>query len=150
MASSGGHWGKSGFVPAGGTATANEAPSAAAGLADQSLSEFANSVQKAADAVTGEGHFGDRAFISSVYDQLTKSGDKMSLNQFKERLLEANQKGLIYLRRLDIWGHFSDATAAERAKADSNMRQGRRSETRHPFGAEFHLIERNVGSRPGR
>lgn len=122
-------------------APAVESPAAAAEPAGppsiESLEDFSNEVNRAASKLEGHGQYGDRkSFIASVWGE-DAAFDEMSLDAFKERLVEANKKGLVRLTRAD----FSHALEGGEGKIKQSLfkqslaKQGE---------ADFHLIERGM------
>lgn len=101
-------------------------------LADLSIQDFAREVQAAADQ--SQKPWGSKVFVSDLYAELEQRGsaDDMSLDVFKERLLEAHRAMLLSMSRCDL---------VEAA----NPRDVEESEIRY-MSATFHLVRRS--SRP--
>lgn len=73
----------------------------------EDLRAFAAAVLDAARRVRGLGYAAglwgdDRVFISAVYRQMCSAGAGLTLEQFKVRLVEAAQAGLLRLSRADL------------------------------------------------
>ena len=92
-----------GGSPAGGGGAAASAGGGVSGqaLTTAPLSEFAGFAQQAADA-SEDRTFSDRAYISDAWQSLRDRGSDITLEQFKQRLLQANQGQLLTLGRNDI------------------------------------------------
>jgi hypothetical protein len=84
--------------------------------AEDDLNSFAYAVRQAMDR-TKEGWVGSRVFISRVWNTLTaeRRFPEMTLDSFKQRLLEANRRELLTLARADMAPTYdqSDVTASE-------------------------------------
>lgn len=95
------------------------------------LEDFARQVRDAAGRARS-GVFGDRkVFISALWRDLSGPGDGAgSLEQFKQRLVEANRRGLLRLYRADLVEEIDPAEVAASA-------------TRY-LDATFHFVEREV------
>jgi hypothetical protein len=94
-----------------------------------SLEEFARRVREAAGSARS-GVFGDRkVFISALWRDLSGSGAG-TLDQFKQRLVEANSRGLLRLFRADLVEEMDPEEVAASA-------------TRY-LDATFHFVEREV------
>ena len=95
------------------------------------LEDFARQVRDAAGRARS-GVFGDRkVFISALWRDLSGPGDGAgSLEQFKQRLVEANRRGLLRLYRADLVEEMDPAEVAASA-------------TRY-LDATFHFVEREV------
>ena len=80
------------------------------------LAGFARRVRDAARRARS-GVFGDRkVFISALWRDLDAHGDAtVSLDEFKERLVEANRRGLLRLYRADLVAEMDPAEVAESA-----------------------------------
>ncbi len=94
------------------------------------LETFARRVLDAASNVDGKGRYGERkVFISAVWRALT--GDRIvehvTLAQFKERLCQAHQAGLLNLERADLVGAM-DINEVNASEA-------------HVMNATFHFVE---------
>jgi len=94
------------------------------------LETFARRVLSAAAGVRGKGRYGERkVFIAAVWRALT--GDRvvedLSLNEFKDRLCQANQAGLLNLERADLVGAM-DINEVNASEA-------------HVMNATFHFVE---------
>ena len=94
------------------------------------LEEFARRVREAAGRARS-GVFGDRkVFISALWRDLAGRDGAGSLEQFKQRLVEANRRGLLRLYRADLVEEMDPAEVAASA-------------TRY-LDATFHFVEREV------
>jgi hypothetical protein len=114
---------------AGSGAETNHQPTAPATVASFPLTEFAVRVQRLANTCT-TGRFGDnKVFIAHVWKQYDSEATelRLTLDEFKDRLCEANRQGLLVLSRADL-PEFMD-TADVQA-----------SETRYGDLASFHFI----------
>lgn len=93
-------------------------------LAALDLEQFARVVKLNLD--DAKKFHGDRAFISSVYDEARSNGLRMSLDEFKKNLVAAHRKGFLRITRADLVGAMPADLVA-------------RSETEY-MGATFHFV----------
>lgn len=121
-----GKGGGNGGDPSNGSGASAQGGSQAGGL-----EEFASRVREAAGRARS-GVFGDRkVFISALWRDLSgRAGGAGSLEQFKQRLVEANRRGLLRLYRADLVEEMDPAEVAASA-------------TRY-LDATFHFVEREV------
>lgn len=113
---------KQGFEPMAGRETMIWRPEA---------KDFPSQVLDAAKEVPKEGRFGEivpKVFIAHLWDAYSKKFKGVpSIEAFKQKLLEANQKGTLGLSRADL---------TEAFKPDDL----KKSLTLHPVGEEFHFL----------
>ena len=94
------------------------------------LETFARRVLDAASQVHGPGRYGERkVFIAAVWRKLTgdRIVEELTLGQFKERLCQAHQAGLLNLERADLVGAM-DINEVNASEA-------------HVMNATFHFVE---------
>lgn len=94
------------------------------------LEQWAARVQKVANGLPESGRYSsERAFISATYKAAMSKGTipKLSLREFKFKLVEANRAGHLRLHRADLIGAMDPKLVRE-------------SETKH-LNSEFHFIE---------
>lgn len=89
-----------------GGSQANKAKNASSGTRER-RKEFAEDVResmlKAPTAFQGDDRGpGGKRFVSDVYDEFRKANPGVTLEQFKDRLLELNRAGKVELSRLDL------------------------------------------------
>jgi hypothetical protein len=122
----GGGNGGNGGEPANGS----QPGSSSGGSQPGGLEEFARRVREAAGRAR-TGVFGDRkVFISALWRDLSSRGTGGNIDQFKQRLVEANRRGLLRLYRADLVEQMDPAEVAASA-------------TRY-LDATFHFVEREV------
>jgi hypothetical protein len=86
-------------------------------LRTATLDQFASATANAARAVpqgdvVGSAVTGGKVFISDAFDVLQRRGQKITLPEFKSKLLRANQVGKISLSRSDLAYAFDQRTVA--------------------------------------
>lgn len=106
MAKGSGGGGRGGAGGAGSTAAAPAAASAGGGISGQALvdaplAEFANIVQRIADA-NPNNIFDNRILIYDAWRIAQSRGSTITLEQFKDRLITADRQRLINLSRIDL------------------------------------------------
>lgn len=85
------------------------------------LPQWAASVQRIAAAVPNEGRYDDdRVFISAAWRAARDANASISLDQFKQRLVDANREGLLRLHRADLVGAMDPTLVAESATTFMN------------------------------
>ena len=99
-------------------------------LATAPLSEFAKQVQGAANS-SEDRTFSGKSYISEAWQNLRARGSTISLEQFKERVVQAGNRGLLRTSRNDL----SYAAPNQRAVSDSR--------TVLPGGGVVHFIGTN-------
>ena len=99
-------------------------------LAIAPLSEFAKQVQGAANS-SEDRTFSGKSYISEAWQNLRARGSTISLEQFKERVVQAGNRGLLRTSRNDL----SYAAPNQRAVSDSR--------TVLPGGGVVHFIGTN-------
>jgi hypothetical protein len=81
---------------------------------------FASLVKDVAHDVGPDGRFGSqKVFISAIWDQLHDRVD-ITLDELKQRLLDANRHGLLSLARADLVGAMDPSIVARSEIADAN------------------------------
>ena len=85
------------------------------------MPQWAASVQRIAAAVPNEGRYDDdRVFISAAWRAARDANASISLDQFKQRLVDANPEGLLRLHRADLVGAMDPTLVAESATTFMN------------------------------
>ncbi len=122
----------------------------AAPAAPADLPTFAKDVADVA-AQTKTGGFGEnKVFISHVFREMQKKQPGLTAEEFKGRLLEAQQAGLIQLSRADLVGAMNAADVAEssarRGEGEFHFVQspGQREQTKPDAAAEQRVKEQAV------
>jgi hypothetical protein len=115
---------------------------------------FASEVLAAAQAVPDAGRFvgSEKVFIASAYDAyVQRTGHVLSLDRFKDRLVEANRLGLLSLARADLV-EAMDPEQVRRSFASAQPGATTSGARRHDQGAyrslppSFHFIRARKGS----
>jgi len=89
--------------------------------ATELLMEWAESVQRSAETVAHEGRYDDdRVFIVAAWQAFRDAGASISLEHFKQRLVNANTEGLLRLNRADLVGAMDPKLVADSATTVMN------------------------------